>query len=217
MRCRYILRRDPEDFWILKLHTEDWLAKQNTNRTDVSTDWLTSTYEIGNMPILSASMPSAQFSSTLRITVRTSSWRNNERYSTSSQEARRLIFFSIWDSSRKSTWVKVPWRVFSLWMEEADELNGNYPSAWHPPSDQTAVNYQPLHRGADGWICLDPQIATSNPTQAPWTPGPDKFSGSFHFFSDNTPNTHLSAHPTVFLYQKNRTFCSKSQSILSIQ
>lgn len=34
---------------------------------------LTSTYEMGKIPILSPSIPSAQFSSTLRITVRISS------------------------------------------------------------------------------------------------------------------------------------------------
>lgn len=40
---------------------------------------LNSTYEIGNIPILSASIPSAQFSSTLRITVRTSSLANGRQ------------------------------------------------------------------------------------------------------------------------------------------
>lgn len=36
---------------------------------------LTSTYSSGNIPILSLSFPSAQLSSTLLITVKTSSWK----------------------------------------------------------------------------------------------------------------------------------------------
>lgn len=41
--------------------------------------FLTSTYEMGKIPILSPSIPSAQFSSTLRITVRISSCKTERK------------------------------------------------------------------------------------------------------------------------------------------
>jgi hypothetical protein len=69
-------------------HREGALVLIEANFMRARADWFISTKEIGNIPILSLSFPSAQFSSTLRITVITSDFAN-ERQSFSSTSVTR--------------------------------------------------------------------------------------------------------------------------------
>jgi hypothetical protein len=69
-------------------HREGVLVLIEANFMRARADWFISTKEIGNIPILSISFPSAQFSSTLRITVITSDF-EKERQSFSSTSVTR--------------------------------------------------------------------------------------------------------------------------------